>query len=343
MLSRVADHLYWMSRYMERAENLARLVQVNSELLLDAEAVGTGELATYWQPVLAATALEELFYKHHPAANPEQVAAFLTVEAENPTSIISCISEARENARTIRDQISDEMWSELNALYLFTKREGVQLFQRSPQSFYDKIIQSSLLFDGITAATLPRNEGWQFLQVGRFLERADKTSRFLDIRSHNLISNPDDDALGSIQWSSILRSCSAFAPYRRLFGSEISTERVLELLIFSTDFPRSVRFCARQADDLLHEISGTATGQFTNAAEKLSGTLLADLNFSGPSDVLTRGLHEYIDDLQIKLNKVGEAVLGTYVLLPRELNRMALPSIRLDDGRRLQQQQQQQQ
>lgn len=340
MLSRVADHLYWMSRYTERAENLARLVQVSHELLLDAATLGTQRAEEYWSPVLAATALEELFRSLYPDPQPGDIALFLTLDERNPDSIRSCIGQARENARTVRDQISDEMWAELNDLFLFTSsRPGAAQLQRSPQAFYEKIIQSSLLFDGITRATLPRSEGWNFIQLGRFLERADKTSRFLDIKSHSAATEPDD-ALDSIQWSTILRACSAFATCRRMFGGEITTERVIELLLFSREFPRSVRFCVRTADELLHNISGCPTGQYSNNAEKCIGALLAQLNFTGVPEVLARGMHECIDDLQQQLNTAGQGLFEHYVLLPQEVNRLAVRHLRFDEAGSIEQQQQ---
>lgn len=344
MLSRVADHIYWMSRYIERAENLARLMQVSVELLLDSAGSG-GKPEDYWSPVLAATAMEGSFRLLYPEAKPGDSAHFLTLDERNPDSILSCVREARENARTVRDQISDEMWAELNQLYLLVGSDhGAQLLETTPQVFFEKIIQSSLLFDGITSATLSRTEGWNFLQLGRFLERADKTSRFLDIKTQTAVAA--DTALEALEWGTILRACSAQASYRRVNGTEFSLERILEHLLFSTEFPRSVRFCVRMADEMLHDISGTPTGRYSNRCEKLAGALLARLNFSGPSDVLDRGLHQYIDDLQVALNETGQALFDTYVLLPRETLRSVggiRPGDPLEYHIQKQQQQQQQQ
>jgi uncharacterized alpha-E superfamily protein len=317
MLSRVADHLYWMSRYIERAENIARLMQVSVELLLDGGTSFSRKDGDYWSPVLTATAMEDAFHQLYPNPRIGDSSYFLTLDERNPDSIRSCIREARENARTARDQISDEMWAELNQLYLLIDSErGAALLEASPQSFFEKIIQSSLLFDGITSATLSRAEGWNFLQLGRFLERADKTSRFLDIKAQTIA--PTDTALDALEWGTILRACSAQASYRRMNGTEFSLERVLDLLLLSTDFPRSVRFCVRMVDEMLHNITGTQTGRYTNRCEKLAGALLARLNFAGPGDVLERGLHEYIDDLQVALNETAQAIFETYVLIPQD-------------------------
>jgi uncharacterized alpha-E superfamily protein len=288
-------------------------------LLLDSAAAGGSRPDDYWMPVLAATAMEGAFHALYPSPVPGDSARFLTLDERNPDSILSCIREARENARTARDQISDEMWSELNDIYLLVgSKEGANLFETTPQAFFEKIIESSLRFDGITSATLARTEGWHFLQLGRFLERADKTSRFLDIKTQT--AEPVEAALESLQWGTILRACSAQTSYRRVYGTEFTLERVLDLLLFSTDFPRSVRFCVRMADEMLHFISGTPTGQYSNRCEKLAGSLLARLNFSSTSDVMERGLHKYIDELQAALNEIGQAVFETYVLLPQDMN-----------------------
>jgi uncharacterized alpha-E superfamily protein len=342
MLSRVADHLYWMARYVERAENLARLVLVQTELLLDAAIIGDA-VEQAWSPVLTATAMEERFADLYADPQPADVTRFLTLDARNPGSICSCLREARENARTVRDQISEEMWEGLNDMFLFIGSKTAQtMLARSPQAFFERVIQTSLTFDGVIAATLPRTEGWHFIQLGRYLERADKTSRFLDINSH-VAEAERNNALDTIRWGTILRSCSAFATARRLFGGDLSIEHVIELLVFSTDFPRSVRFCVRAMDDLLHRISGTPAGQYSNEAERLVGSLVATLNFSGVEQVLVQGLHEYIDDLQTKLNIAGEAIFDTYVLLPQEVNRMMrmqLPSFGEDGYYHYHQQQQ---
>ncbi len=345
MLSRVADHLYWMSRQIERAENLARLVRVSEELLLDDESLGRGSAQEYWAPVLTATAMEATFQSLYPHPEQGDTSNFLTLDGRNPDSILSCVRAARENARSVRDKISDEMWTEINALYMLVNSpEGALLLARSPHSFYEKIITSSMLFDGITEATLSRDEGWNFLQLGRLLERADMTSRFLDIRSKSATLS-GDSAGESLQWGAVLRACSAHASYRRQHGGEISVERVVDLLLFSNEFPRSVRYCLRRADGILHDISGTPTGRYSNASEKITGALLARLSFAGPSEVMARGLHAYIDELQVQLNSAGQAVFESYVLLPGEVDRHFPRHSRQDslsDWQREQQQQQQQ-
>lgn len=344
MLSRVADNLYWMARFIERAENLARLMQASTDLLLDSETLGSRYLNDYWDPVLTATAMEEQFRELYPNGTAADVGPFMTLNEENELSITMCLRNARENARTVRDQISDEMWTELNDLYLFiTSRATISLFQRAPENVYDRIIQGSLFFHGITNATMARTEGWQFIQLGKYLERADKTSRFLDIRVH---AGPDGTSLDSIQWTSILRSASAFGTYRSEVGGEPTAEGVIDLLVFSTDFPRSIRFCVREIDKLLHRISGAPSGTYCNAAEREAGRLLSTLNFGGHAEILERGLHEYMDDVQKVLNDLGQSIFDTYVILPQDQLRLTfIPSAEPQQLRWqvLQQQQQQQQ
>lgn len=344
MLSRVADNLYWMARFIERAENLARLMQASTELLLDGETMGSRSLNDYWDPVLTATAMEELFRELYPDGTVTDVGPFMTLNEENPDSITMCLRQARENARTVRDQISDEMWSELNDLYLFiTSRATNSLFQRAPENVYDRIIQGSLFFHGITNATMARTEGWQFIQLGKYLERADKTSRFLDIQVN---SGSSESSLDSIQWMSILRSASAFVTYRSEVGGEPTAEGVVELLVFSTEFPRSIRFCVRAIDAILHTISGSPAGTYCNDAERAAGRLLSTLNFGGKTEMLERGLHDCMDDIQTLLNELGQNVFETYVLTPQDQQKVTfIPSAESQQLRWqvLQQQQQQQQ
>ncbi len=314
MLSRVADSLYWMSRYIERAGNIARLVEVNMEVLLDLSLEQQGSRESYWYPLLDATALTEKYQALEDESKRPEVPEFLTLSLENPDSIRSCIAQARENARMVRDQISDEMWLELNSLHLFlSSPAAAALWHRDPEDFCTQIIRFSLLFQGITDATIPHDEGWQFIRTGRFLERADKTTRILDI-PHRLQSGR-----GPLPWATVLSSCSARAAYRQLYGGEVTERLATNLLIFSDVFPRSVRFCLRMVDEALHAISGTPRGQYSIEAERLTGSALASLDFAGPDEVEMMGLPAYADQLQTKFNDIGQQVFATYVLLPSEV------------------------
>ena len=322
MLSRVAHSLYWMSRYVGRAENTARLVDVNLQLLLDMRALDDKALAGHWMPILQSTGDEALFSQLHARATGKAVTEYLVFQAENSNSILSSVAQARENARMIRDQITVELWEEINRLYLFLhSAEARTLWRHSPHEFFQEIKNSALLMQGLTDGTVMRNEGWHFVQCGRYLERADKTSRLLDVRHASLPERgvpaaiSQADALG---WSAILRSCSAWDAYKALHGAEVQPAPVAGFLLLSDQFPRSVRFCVREIDTALRRISGTPDDRFSNEAEKLAGRLLAELSFCTVGEIFDFGLHAYIDMLQGKLNAIGEALFQAYIFQPFE-------------------------
>jgi uncharacterized alpha-E superfamily protein len=314
MLSRVVNSLYWMSRYVERAENTARLVDVNLQLMLDASNLDDRAIAGYWAPILDSTGDQELFDKLYPTLSGRTATEFLVFQADNANSILSSVTQARENARTVRDQITAELWEEINRLYLFLNSPRARdMWRQSPFEFFQEIKTSSLLLQGLTAATVMRNEGWYFTQIGRYIERADKTSRILDVRHASLAADYTATQTDALGWSAVLRSCSAWDGYKALHGGNIEPRLVAEFLLFSEDFPRSVRFCVQQLNTALRRISGVAEGSFSNDAERHCGRLLAELQFSTADEVLDHGLHSYIDEIQTKLNKIGEAMFQTYI------------------------------
>jgi len=316
MLSRVANSLYWMSRYTERAENIARLVDTNLQLLLDFRNLDEKRLAQYWLPIIQASGDEEAFFKLHPKATGPAVTEFLVFQEENPSSIIQCISQARENARMVRDQITVELWEELNGLYLFVRSpEARDMWKRSPSDFFAQIKASSLLVIGISSSTLTRNEGWWFIQAGQFIERADKTSRILDVRFQSLPDRGAPETISqaeTVEWSAILHSCSAWDAYKAIYGADVHPRHVAEFLVLNEDFPRSVRFCAEELNTALRRLSGVAEGRFQNDAERHAGRLLAELQFSTVDEIFERGLHRYLDDLQTKLNTIGDSLFSAY-------------------------------
>jgi uncharacterized alpha-E superfamily protein len=320
MLSRVANSLYWMWRYIERAENIARIVDVNLQLLLDFRNLNEERLALYWLPIVQTTGDEQQFFQLHKKATGNAVTEFLVFQNENPNSIVSSICQARENARMVRDQITIEFWEELNRLYWFViTPQARKVWNESPSEFFQQIKNSSLLLNGLSNATLIHNEGWWFSKVGEFIERADKTSRILDVRyqpqpkgapARNSDKAGETDAL---EWSAILRSCSAWDAYKSICGAEVNPKLVAEFLLFNVDFPRSVRFCVAELNHALRRISGVAEGRFCNGAEKLAGRLVAELQFSTVDEIFEAGLHEYLDQLQNKLNNIGIAMFDAYI------------------------------
>ncbi|MEI8038177.1 MAG: alpha-E domain-containing protein [Verrucomicrobiota bacterium] len=321
MLSRVANSLFWMVRYVERADNLARLIDVNQQLLLDSERLDSDRLRGFWRPIILSIGEEETFSSLYDQAGSAEVIRFLTDDRRNPNSIASCIGLARENARTVRDQLSDELWEALNALYLFTRSEdATRLIESDPPRYYENIRRSSETFLGIASSTISRNEAWQFMDLGRQLERADKTTRFLDM-SNYLPSGEEGLAAaapGVLHWSAILRSCGALGAFRAMNRS-FNAHDVVDFLVFSKEFPRSVRFCIEQVDVSLHRISNTQRGTFSNDAERATGRLLADLNFGSTDDAFGGRLHEYLDSLQERFNQIGEAIFASYVLMPERI------------------------
>ena len=320
MLSRVAHSLYWMARYIERAENIARLVDVNLQLLLDLRELDEKKLAAYWLPIVQATGDDKEFFKLHKRATGQAVTEFLVFQNENPNSIVQSICAARENARMVRDQLTLELWEELNRLYLFVRSpQARKVWDRSPSEFFQEIKAGSLHLIGIASATLLHDEGWWFVQTGQFLDRADKTTRILDVRHETL---PEKGApkivsqTNTLEWAAVLRSCSAWDAYKTFYGADMNPRLVAEFLLFNDSFPRSVRFCVSELNRAVRRISGVAEGNFSNDAEKLTGRFLAELQFSTVDDIFEIGLHKYLDEAQTKLNDIGEALFRAYIFQP---------------------------
>ncbi|HZZ27152.1 MAG TPA: alpha-E domain-containing protein [Pirellulales bacterium] len=310
MLSRVADCVFWMSRYIERAENAARFVDVNLNLTLD---LG-GTLANQWDPLIYTSGDHEQFYKRYGTANQKNAVAMLAFDEENPNSIVSCLKFARENARTIREIIAAPVWEELNKFYLLVKeaaRNGRA--GDNPFEFFNNVKRSGQLIVGIMEATMSRGEAWHFAQMGRLLERADKTSRIVDVKYYILLPSAADvgTPTDAIQWAALLKSASALEMYRKRHGRIIPTE-VMEFLILNAEFPRALRFCLRGAEESLHAITGTAPTTYRNQAERRMGQLRSELDYAQIGDIIDRGLHEFIDSFQKNLNLVGEAIQTTF-------------------------------
>lgn len=312
MLSRVANSVYWMHRYMERAENYARFMSVNFNLALDLPP----NVDQQWEPLLIATADSHLFYRYYQQPTRENVIQFMTFDKRNPNSIVSSLSNARENARTIREVISKEMWEHINQFYLMVRDAdpGHQWGQSQTQHFFTEIRNGTQLFYGIIDATITRNEAWHFGRVGRFLERADKTSRFLDVKYFTLL--PEVEAVGStldlMIWSAVLKSVSAYNMHRQQYRS-LTPSSIVEFLILDRMFPRSVMHCIRQAELSLYEISGNnSTHGFGNSAERSVSKLRTEIEFTETADIFKMGLHHYLDSFQTRNNEAGKEVFKTY-------------------------------
>lgn len=314
MLSRVADNLFWMGRYVERAENIARIVDVNSQLMLDLPMKDSERISRNWMPVVACLGDEKAFHKRYKKADAGSVTEFLLFDRSHANSIVGSLAAARENARTVREQISPEMWEQVNRTYLWLMSKSARrFFNRNAYEFFERVKKSLQLFQGITDSIMMRGEGWEFLRMGRYLERADKTSRLLD--DEFFVARDDKSASGGslAQWQAILRSSNARQAYQRLYAAVVDPLKVADLLLLHDEFPRSVEFCVRAVDRSLRRISGVAPGRFCNLAEKLSGRLLSELSFSSIEEIWNRGLHIVMDELQVRLNDIGAAVLEAYI------------------------------
>ena len=311
MLSRVADSVYWMSRYVERAENIARFINVNLSLMLDQQL----ESQNPWDALIRITGDHEIFTERHGEANMENVIEFLTFDREYPNSIFSCIRSARENARTVRETISSEMWEYLNRLYLKIRERSTNRnsFFEDGNQFFTEIRLAGNLFNGITDNTMTHGEGWHFTRLGRLLERADKTSRLLDVKYFLLLPSLSDvgTPYDELQWSALLRSASSYEMYRKRHG-RITPDKVVKFLVLDHEFPRAMLYCISKSEESLHDITGNPTGTYSNIAEQRLGSLRSMLAFSSSEDIIRRGLHEYIDDFQDKINEVDAAIYKTF-------------------------------
>jgi uncharacterized alpha-E superfamily protein len=337
MLSRVAASLYWISRYLERAENIARLLDVNIQLLIDFGTLDDQAVRQLWLPILRAAGDEALFLEYYEKADSASVTEFMTFRKDNPNSLFSCICAARENARQVRDQISLEMWEVLNECYLFLQSaDGQAVWSAGTGAFYDQIKKYSHLFQGLTDSTFPRNEGWEFIQFGKYLERADKTTRLLDVKYHILLPKVTDvgGAVDTAQWQAVLRSVSALEPYRRFYVDEILPWKVAEFLVLSQTFPRSIRYCLDRLDESLHHITHSEAGEYTSAVEMAFGKLRSKLALLSIEEILDHGLHEYLTGIQETIERFGQHLFEHF---------MDHPAIDMAAEIRIHQQEQQQQ
>src|SRR3984885_12084632 len=302
LLSRVADAIYWMARYIERAENVARYIGVNLNLQLDLPM----NPAQQWQSLIDTSGDGEAFLERHGEATQHNVVDFLSFDTENPNSIFSCLRAARENARSVRETISSEMWEQVNAMYLHMAGQHLNPGYEWLPEFFRQLRLSSHLFQGITDATMTHNEAWHFTRLGRKLERADKTSRILDVKYFILlpslrdVGTPYDD----IHWSAVLKSVSGLEMYRKKYG-RIAPRNIVEFLVMDRNFPRSIHFCIIRANESLHAVTGSSLASSESLSEQLMESLAAELNMATVDNIIRSGLHEYLDRLQTKMNAVG--------------------------------------
>jgi uncharacterized alpha-E superfamily protein len=319
MLSRVANLVYWMARQLERAENTARIVDVNAQLVLDLQSRQAADDPKSWEPLVYVTGDDEKFfelYGEDVAVTERAVTEFMLFDKRNPSSLISCIGMARENARCIRDQLSGEVWETLNTFYLKLKSDDYTRYAQLGSAEYLNRVKTQIqLFYGVAESMIPRTGLWWFFQLGRHLERADNTSRILDVKYYMLL--PDLHAVGSaldmVQWASVLRSCSAFEAFRRSRRGQLNLERVVDYLVRDDVFPRSILFSIMEAEQALGQITSTAVHLEDTHPARLIRELRAELEMIDVPAVIADGLHEFLDDIQTKIFEIHEALQATFV------------------------------
>lgn len=309
MLSRVADALFWMSRYLERAEQIARLLDVTFHQELDFSALSTSDEEEF-QDILAILQVQ-------PPAGTRSIRHWLTFELDHANSILACVNRARNNARSIRGSISTPIWRELNKLYWQLRDPDFSnSAMDSPHEFYAAVEVGNHLFQGVCHATLPHDEGWRFIQLGMYLERAEKTLRILDVKYHQYERAKGSAGLpvAHLRWAGVLNTCLAYEAYQRRFISRVEPERVVEFLLLDEEFPRSVRFSLEAAKIALDELEGRQAQRAETRADRLLGRLLSDLRYVELGDLLGGGLHEYLQRLLRISWDVSLAVQQQYAL-----------------------------
>lgn len=315
MLCRVADSLFWLSRYIERAENTIRFVDVTLLTLLESEQASDEVSYEMWSPILSSLGDRTLFESLYEVHNSVNVTDFLIFNKDNPSSVSNCIASARENARMVRDQISSEMWAVINKLYLYIKAQNQErICQELDFEFFERIKEHSILFQGVTDSTYSHQIGYAFMQCGRFVERADKTSRILDSKQY-MRSNDDDlnDALDAAQWAAILKGCSAIEAFYQHYATEVGGDSVLYFLLLDHTFPRSVIYCVQRLQLAIHNISGCPVTHFTNEAERQTGMLLSKLNYSQAIDLKDDKNTAFIKDIQESLETIAVELSQKYM------------------------------
>lgn len=307
MLCRAAESVFWMSRYVERAENVARFIGVNLELSLG----GQGGITAQWEPLIYASGDEELFREHYNDSSAENVLHFLIFDRRNPNSILTSLAMARENARVVRDTVSVGFWHRMNRFYIGVRdatKDRAEVL-RSPQEFLDQVIESSQTLIGIEQSTNSHGEAWNFSRLGRLLERADKTSRILDVKYFILLPNVEavGRSLDVVQWSALLESTSALAMYRRTHG-RLRPPTIVQFLAQDREFPRSMLFCISEALQALQSLTDERSPESQWQIVRVLAGLVESLDNAPIETIIAEGLHEFIDRFQTRVSQVADGI-----------------------------------
>jgi uncharacterized alpha-E superfamily protein len=319
MLSRTADHLYWMARYMERAENTARMLDVNYQMSLLPQAPEEAEQA--WHGVLGISELTAAFRERYPAFTARHVLDFMVRDASNPSSIVCCIAAARENARAVRGTLTTEVWETQNQTWLeFNRLLARSDFQRDPSSLFEWVKFRSHLSRGVTVGTMLQDEALHFLRIGTFLERADNTARLLDVKFQSLAGDyfgprpqapsRESQEVDFYHWSAVLRSVSGFEVYRKVYRNVIRPDKVAELLILRPDMPRSLASCMNEVVANLRLVANDQSGETLRRA----GRLQSDLKYGRIDEILATGLHAYLTQFLDRAADLGVGISRDFLV-----------------------------
>jgi len=309
LLARYAECIFWLARYMERAENLARILDVNETFARDSYG------ATNWVTIVRLNADEKRFFERYPTASAKNVLNFYILDQQNPTSIIAAVSAARENARQLRPLISTEMWTQINVFYNKLLAWGPN--DIAPQNIQRQcayIKEACQTHTGITEGTFFRDQGWYFYNLGRNLERADQTTRVLDIKYHTLLPSPRDvgTPVDISQWNSLLRSAAGYHAFRRVYPRGLTPAAVAGFLLFNDNFPRSVLVCMREVDSLLNRLNSKYRLRRGTVPLERSDELLGSLASQTIEAVIAGGLHEYLDALQLSFSRLTSDIAQAF-------------------------------
>ena len=315
MLSRTADHLFWMSRYTERAENTARMLDVNYQTSLLPQSAAVARVG--WQGLLSISELLSTYNAKYGDIVQRDVMEFMVKDEENPSSIISCLRAARENARAVRGSLTTEAWETQNQTWLEARRmlrDGE--FERDPAQFFDWVKFRSHLSRGVTLGTMLQDEAFNFLRLGTFLERADNTARLVDVKFHAVESDffgtasEKDQEYDFYHWSSILRSVSGFEIFRKVYRDVIKPERVADLLILRADMPRSLHASLVEVVSNLAQVSNDQSAE----TQRRAGKLLADLQYARIDEILATGLHAFLTQFLDRVNELGMRISRDFLI-----------------------------
>ncbi|MEK2608158.1 alpha-E domain-containing protein [Pseudomonas shirazensis] len=313
MLSRTASDLYWMSRYLERAENLARMLEVSYSLSLMPQAGRSDGHAELAMSLLASGTLDDYLRKHI-ELDSERMLHFFALDAENPSSIYCCLQAARTNAHAVRGRITADMWENINATWIEMRNIASNgLGRYGISQFCDWVKERSHLFRGATSGTIMRNDAYSFIRLGTFLERADNTLRLLDARYEMFGETSeevsDDSARGYYQWSALLRALTSYEAFNEIYRNAPSARPVSELLLLRVDVPRSLHSCIDELDQILAGLPGN-TGR---AAQRMAAELNARLRYTGIDEILDAGLHLWLTDFIGRIHQLGQSVHNSYL------------------------------